>query len=114
MTGGSPTVTAALCVIAVVTSPSVAVAETVFSPNTVDVRVPVASPFAPVGPGCVTVVPGSSGATVRATVAPLIGRPKASFTVTVMVDWPPFEIEVGDAVTVDWVADTPAPAEWHA
>ena len=58
-------------------------------------------------------------AAVTVTLAPLIALPLASFAVTVMVDDPlPAVNEVGAAVTVELVAETPEvppplPAEWH-
>src|SRR5439155_7482004 len=83
-----------------------AVAETVFDSATVDVSIPVAVPFAPVGPaGCVSVLPFPVAAST--TVAALTGFPKSSFAVTVIVDDPlPATNEAGDAVTVDTAADT--------
>jgi len=85
-----------------------AVAETVFVPPTVELRVPVATPLAFVGvPGCVSVLPLPVAEST--TVAPLIGLPLASFTVTVMVDvLVPAGIDVGEAVTVDSEGDTTA------
>src|SRR5439155_280191 len=83
-----------------------AVAETVFDSATVDVSIPVAVPFAPVGPaGCVSVLPFPVAAST--TVAALTGFPKSSFAVTMIVDDPlPATNEAGDAVTVDTAADT--------
>ena len=83
-----------------------AVAETVFVPVTVELRIPVATPPASVGPlGWVTVLPLPVAAST--TVAPLIGFPLASFTVTVIVDvLLPAGIEVGEAATVDFDAET--------
>src|SRR5213594_2600486 len=104
-TGPAPTVTLAVCVIPV----PLAVAETVFDPVTVELSVPVATPFALVVPlGCVSVFPLPVAAST--TVAPLIGAPLASFTVTVSVALPsPAVSDVGEATTVDCAADT-APA----
>src|SRR6266571_2904773 len=69
-TGPAPTVTLAVCVIPV----PLAVAETVFDPVTVELSVPVATPFALVVPlGCVSVLPLPVAAST--TVAPLIGVP---------------------------------------
>src|SRR6266540_2712772 len=84
-----------------------AVAETVFVPATVELSVPVATPLAfVVPPGCVRVLPLPVAAST--TVAPPIGFPPASFTVTVTVAVPvPAVIEVGEALTVDCAADTP-------
>jgi len=103
-TGPGATVTVAVCVIAV----PLAVAETVLVPAPVELRVPVATPVASVVPlGCVRVLPLPVVAST--TVAPLIGLPPASFTVTVMVVLPfPAVIEVGAAATVDCEADTGA------
>ncbi len=84
-----------------------AVAEMVFASVTVELRVPVATPEAFVGPdGCVSVFPPPVAAST--TVAPLTGLPAASFAVTVIVDVPlPASMEVGEAETVDCVANTP-------
>jgi hypothetical protein len=84
-----------------------AVAETVFVPATVELNVPLATPFASVGPaGWVRVFPLPVAAST--TVAPLIGLPFTSFAVTVIVEDPlPAEIEIGAAVTVDCDASTP-------
>src|SRR6266550_1627267 len=103
-TGPGATVTVAVCVIAV----PLAVAETVLVPAPVELRVPVATPVASVVPlGCVRVLP--LPVVVSTTVAPLIGLPPASFTVTVMVELPfPAVSEVGAAATVDCEADTGA------
>jgi hypothetical protein len=78
-----------------------AVAEMFLVSATVELSVPVATPLASVGAaGCVSVFPVPE--LESTTVAPLIGLPFASFTVTVMVDVPlPASIEVGEAVTVD-------------
>ncbi len=99
------TVTVAVCVIATLLT----VAETVFDPATVELSVPVATPLAFVTEdGCVSVLP--LPVAVRATVAPLTGLPLASFAVTVMVEVPlPAVMDVGDAVTVDWLAETVPP-----
>src|SRR6266550_3416468 len=103
-TGPGATVTVAVCVMAV----PLALAETVLVPAPVELRVPVASPAASVVPlGCVRVLPLPVVAST--TVAPLIGLPPASFTVTVMVELPfAAVIEVGAAATVDCEADTGA------
>src|SRR6266513_1961520 len=103
-TGPGATVTVAVCVIAV----PPALAETVLVPAPVELRVPVASPAASVVPlGCVSVLPLPAAAS--STVAPLIGLPPASFTVTVTVALPlPAVSEVGAAATVDCEADTGA------
>ena len=83
-----------------------AVAETVFAWATVELNVPVATPLASVVPlGCVRVFPLPVADST--TVAPLIGLPLASFTVTVIVALPlPAESDVGAALTVDWAAET--------
>src|SRR5881628_3119716 len=103
-TAPAVTVTVALCVMAV----PLAVADTVFAPATVELRVPVATPLASVGlVGWVSVLPLPVAAST--TVAPLIGAPLASFTVTVIVaPPPPAVIDVGAAATVDCEADTGA------
>src|SRR5436190_5971220 len=96
------TTTLAVCVIAT----ALIVAETVFVPAAVALRVPVATPLASVVPtGWVNVLP-AVGATASVTVAPWIALPLASFAVTVMVDVP-LPAAIGDvAVTVDCVAET--------
>jgi len=83
------------------------VADTVFEPATVELKVPVATPSPSVGPtGCVRVLPVPVAAST--IVAPAIGLPSASRAVTVIVDGPP-PATIGDvAVTVDWLADTAA------
>jgi len=98
------TVTDAVCVMAV----PLAVAETVFDPATVELNVPVATPLASVVPlGWVSVFPLPVADST--TVAPLIGLPLASFTVTVIVALPlPAVIDAGAAATVDCAADTGA------
>src|SRR5881628_2584116 len=82
------------------------VAETVFVPAAVALRVPVATPLASVVPtGCVNVLP-VVGVAASVTVAPAIGLPLASFAVTVIVDVPPPAV-IGDvALTVDCAAET--------
>src|SRR5213594_1215393 len=82
------------------------VAETVFEPAAVALRVPVATPLTSVVPtGCVSVFP-AVGVAASTTVAPWIGFPLASFAVTVMVDVP-LPAVIGEvAATVDCVADT--------
>src|SRR5213078_3806701 len=101
-TGALTTETAAVCVMAV----PLIVAETVFVPATVELKVPVATPVASVGPaGCATVFPLPVAASTA--VAPPIALPLASLAVTVMVDVPlPVAIDGGAAVTVDCAADT--------
>src|SRR6266545_3686465 len=103
-TGPAATLTVAVCVSAV---PS-AVAETVFGSATVELKAPVATPLASVGPvGCVSVFPAPVAAST--IVAPLIGLPPASRTVTVMVALAlPAGRVVGEAVRVDCDADTGA------
>jgi len=85
------------------------VAEMVFEPAAVELRVPVATPLAFVVPtGWVSVFP-AVGVAARTTVTPAIGFPFASRAVTVMVDVP-LPAAIGDvAVSVDWAAET-APA----
>src|SRR6266513_1442358 len=82
------------------------VAETVFEPAAVELRVPVATPFPSVVPtGCVRVFP-AVGVAASVTVAPSIGFPFASRAVTVMVELP-LPAAIGDvAVTVDCAAET--------
>src|SRR5213594_2047879 len=96
------TTTVAVCVMAT----ALIVADTVFEPAAVDVRLPVATPLTSVVPtGWVTVLP-AVGVAASVTVAPWIGLPLASFAVTVMVDVP-LPAAMGDvAVTVDCVPDT--------
>src|SRR6266699_4326258 len=87
------------------------VADTVFDPAAVELKVPVTTPLASVVPsGCVSVFP-AVGVAASVTVAPSIGFPLASRAVTVMVDWlDPLDAVIGEvAVTVDCAADT-APA----
>src|SRR6266700_377307 len=93
--------------VAVTATPPI-VADTTFEPTVVDDRVPVATPFASVGPaGCVSAV--FTPVAASTTVAPWIGLPLASFAVTVIVEVP-LPAVMGDvAVTVDCVAET-APA----
>src|SRR6266566_3699575 len=82
------------------------VADTVFDSAEVELSVPVATPFASVGPlGWVSVFP-VVGVAARTTVALGIGLPFASRAVTVIVEVPPPAV-IGDvAATVDWLADT--------
>src|SRR2546422_4136703 len=76
------TTTVAVCVMAT----ALMVAEMVFEPAAVELRVPVATPLAFVVPtGCVSVLP-VVGVAASTTVAPSIGLPFASRAVTVMVD----------------------------
>jgi hypothetical protein len=100
------TVTDAVCV---TVTPEIA-AVIVFNPATVELRLPVATPFPSVTPaGCVSVFPVPVA--VSTTAAPLIGLPKASFAVTVsVVALVPEEvvIAVGAATTVDSVPETGA------
>src|SRR6266542_3309207 len=107
------TVTVAVWVIAV----PLAVAETVFASATVELRVPAATPLALVGPlAWVSVLPLPVAAST--TVAPLMGFPLASLTVTVMVEFPlPAVSDVGAAATADSDGDTTGPepgAPWQA
>src|SRR5205823_616223 len=85
------------------------VAEMVFEPAAVELRVPVATPLAFVVPiGWVRVLP-VVGLAASTTVAPAIGFPFASRAVTVTVEVP-LPAAIGDvAVTVDCVFET-APA----
>src|SRR6059036_848987 len=71
------TTTVAVCVMAT----ALIVADTVFAPAAVDVRLPVATPLTSVVPtGCVRVFP-VVGVAASVTVAPWIGLPLASFAV---------------------------------
>src|SRR5690242_382503 len=81
------------------------VADTVFEPATVELRVAVATPPASVVPaGWVSVLP-VVGVAASVTVAPAIGLPFASRAITVIVDVP-LPAVMGDvAVTVDCAAD---------
>src|SRR5438034_537818 len=90
--------------VAVTPTPPI-VADTTFDPAVVDERVPVATPFASVGPaGCVSAVFAPVAAST--TVAPWIGLPLASFAVTVIVEVP-LPAVIGDvALIVDWLAET--------
>jgi len=96
------TTTVAVWVIATV----LIVAETVFEPAAVELRVPVATPLTSVVPtGWVTVLP-AVGVAASVTVAPWIGLPLASFAVTVIVELP-LPAVIGDvAMTVDSAAET--------
>ena len=101
--GDPVTVTVGFCVMTV----PFAVAEMVFDPATVELNIPVAMPLLFVGAGCVNVFPLPVAEST--TVAPAIARPLLSFTVTVIVELPlPAVIDVGDALTVDFEADTTA------
>src|SRR5947199_3473228 len=95
--------TATSAVWATVTVPFT-VAVSVFVPAAVEVNDPVICPLALVVPtGCVSVLP-VAGLTASVTVAPWIGFPLASRTVTVMVLEPaPAVIVAGAAATVDCV-----------
>src|ERR687892_263558 len=96
--GPALTVTVAVWEIAV----PLIVAETTLAPAPVELSVPVAAPFAPVGPvGWVRVLPVPVAA--RTTVAPLTGLPNSSRAVTVMMLVPEpvlAPIVPGAAVTV--------------
>src|SRR5436309_8779201 len=106
-----PTFTTTLAVWVIATE--LIVAETVFVPAAVALRVPVATPLASVVPtGWDRVFP-PVGVAASVTVAPWIGLPLASFAVTVIVDVP-LPAAMGDvAVTVDSAAEAgpgfPAP-----
>jgi len=65
-----------------ITEPTVAVM--VFVPTAVELKVPVITPSVPVVPDGVRLLPGPLAD--RLTVAPLIGFPKASLTVTTIVE----------------------------
>src|ERR1051325_115552 len=80
-----------------VTGVPLTIADTVLAPTSVELRVPVATPLALVGPaGCTTVFPAPVAA--RLTVAPPTGLPKASIAVTLMVEVnPPLLAEIGRA-----------------
>src|SRR6266849_8941217 len=95
------TTTVAVCVLAT----ALMVAETVFDPAAVELKLPVAIPLALVVPtGWINVFPVPVAA--RTTVAPGIGLPFASRAVTVIVDPVPPAV-IGDvAATVDCDADT--------
>jgi hypothetical protein len=90
------TTTVAVCVIAT----PLMVADTVFDSARGELRVPVATPSAVVGPlGCVSVFAVPVAAST--TVAPAIAFPNPSLAVTVIVDVP-VPAAIGDsAVTVD-------------
>jgi hypothetical protein len=106
-TGPAFTTTVAVWVIAT----ALMVADTVFDPAAVELKVPVTTPLTSVVPsGCARVFP-AVGVAASVTVAPSIGFPAASRAVTVMVDWldPPDAVIGEVAVTVDCAADT-APA----
>src|SRR5213080_4123011 len=91
--------------VAVTPTPPI-VADMTFDPAVVDERVPVATPFASVGPaGCMSALFAPLAAST--TVAPWIGLPLASFAVTVIVEVP-LPAVIGDVpVTADRVAETP-------
>jgi hypothetical protein len=83
------------------------VAVTVLLPAAVELSVPVVTPDASVAPGCVIVFPDPVAASV--TVAPGIGFPTPSFTVTVIVETTEPLLAViiaGETATVDCDADT--------
>src|SRR5256712_5125395 len=95
----APAVTVTRAVWVAVT-PAIA-AVTVFDPATVDLKLPVATPFASVGAGgCVSVFPVPVA--VSTTTAPLTGLPAAARAVTVVLAASfPAVITVGAAATVD-------------
>src|SRR5436309_3026913 len=99
-----PTFTTTLAVWVIATE--LIVAETVFVPAAVALRVPVATPLASVVPtGWVRVFP-PVGVAASVTVAPWTGLPLASFAVTVIVELP-LPAVIGDvAMTVDSAAET--------
>src|SRR5262245_64030048 len=82
------------------------VADTVFTPAPVELRSPVATPAASVvDAGWVSEFPAPVAAST--TVAPLMGLPRASNAVTVIVEEPlPATSEPGLAATLDCDADT--------
>jgi len=84
------------------------VAEMVFEPAAVALRVPVATPLASVvSTGCVSVFP-AVGVAASVTVAPSIGFPFPSRAVTVIVELP-LPAAIGEvALTVDSAAETDA------
>src|SRR2546423_3445826 len=100
----APTLTTTLAVAVIATV--LIIADTVFVPAAVELRVPVATPFASVVPaGWVNVFP-AVGVAASVTVAPRIGLPLASFAVTVIVEAPP-PAAIGDVTrTVDCDTDT--------
>jgi hypothetical protein len=84
-----------------------AVAVTVLLPAAVELSVPVVTPDALVAPGCIMPFPDPVAASV--TVAPGIGFPTPSFTVTVIVETTEpllAVIDPGEAATADCDADT--------
>jgi len=89
-----------------VTAVPLIVAEIVFDSATLELRVPVATPLASVGPlDWVSVLPLPVAAST--TVAPLIGLPLASLAVTVIVAVAvPTGIELGEAASADCAAET--------
>ena len=95
----APTLTTTLAVAVIATV--LIIADTVFVPAAVELRVPVATPFASVVPaGWVNVLP-AVGVAASVTVAPGTGLPFASLAVTVIVDVP-LPAAIGDvAVTLD-------------
>src|SRR6266487_3559670 len=95
------TTTVAVCV----TGTVLMVADTVFDSATIELRVAVATPSAPVGPlGCVRVFPVPVADTT--TVVPATGLPHPSLAVTVIVEVPR-PAAIGDvALSVDRVAET--------
>src|SRR6266852_4112182 len=96
-----------------VTATALIVADTVFEPATVELRLPVATPLALVVPtGCVSVLPVPLAAST--TVAPGIGLPFASRAVTVMVELPPPAVIVDVALTEDCEAETAPTARLKA
>src|SRR5512142_1715186 len=77
-----------------------AMAETVLSPATVELSIPVVTPSTPEGPGWTIVFPDPVADSATGT--PLIGAPLASSTVTVIVETlSPAGSVSGDAVTVE-------------
>jgi hypothetical protein len=96
------TTTAAVCVMAT----ELIVADTVFDPAAVELRLPVICPLASVVPtGWVSVFP-AVGVAARVTVAPWIGLPLASRAVTVIVELPLPAVMGEVALTIDWAAET--------
>src|SRR5256885_6838310 len=100
----APTSTTTLAVEVIVTV--LIVADTIFVPAAVELRVPVATPFASVVPaGWVNVLP-AVGVAASVTVAPRVGFPFASLAVTGIVDVPLPAASRDRAGTVDRPTDT--------
>jgi len=87
------TVTVSVCVMAT----PFTVVEMIFAPAPVELKVPVATPDALVGPGCTRVFPDPVA--LSTTVAPEIKFPRASRAVTVIVDDPLPAVSAAGAAT---------------